>query len=116
MTDNRTTELLNCPFCGGEAVLVPTLDTTVREWFVTCGNLECNVLACRTKTFYTEAEAIKAWNTRHERTCRPTIEPWECEPNKYDAYCGNCDYPMGDGELKPWNYCPDCGARVEGGA
>ena len=67
MSDNRTTELLPCPFCGGEAAIVPTLDTTVREWFATCGNLECNVLACRTKRYYTETEAIAAWNARAER-------------------------------------------------
>lgn len=57
-------ELKPCPFCGGEAELVPTRETTVREWFVTCGNLECNVLACLTNRYYTEAEAIAAWNTR----------------------------------------------------
>ena len=69
-TDGIITELLPCPFCGGEAALVPTLETTVREWFVKCSNLECSVLACRTKRYYTEAEAISAWNTRAERTCR----------------------------------------------
>ena len=100
-----------CPFCGGEAEPFNPFGTTDGTWTVLCS--EC---ASSVGFEQTEAEAIEAWNTRHERTCRPTIEPWECEPNKYDAYCGNCDYPMGDGELKPWNYCPDCGARVEGGA
>ena len=77
MTDN--TELLPCPFCGGEAAIVPTLDTTVREWFVTCGNLECNVLACRTKRYYTEAEAIAAWNTRadYHGYEQAAIEAWK---------------------------------------
>ena len=72
-------ELLPCPFCGGEAAIVPTLDTTVREWFVTCGNLECNVLACRTKRYYTEAKAIAAWNSRadYHGYEQAAIEAWE---------------------------------------
>ena len=102
------TELKPCPFCGGEAVLVPTLDTTVREWFVTCANLHCNVLACRTKRFYTEAEAIEAWNTRAERTCR------KINPSEKDWFvCSECrGQCMGDqyGELP--NYCANCGAEV----
>lgn len=48
-----------------------------------------------------------------ERTCKPIIEQWD-DPTKYDAYCGNCNYPLGDGELEPWNYCPYCGCKVVG--
>lgn len=48
-----------------------------------------------------------------ERTCKPIIEQWD-DPTKYDAYCGNCNYPLGDGELEPWNYCPNCGVKVVG--
>ena len=44
--------------------------------------------------------------------CELTIEPWESDSTKFDAYCGNCGYPMGDGELKPWKYCPECGWKA----
>lgn len=105
-TDNRTTELLPCPFCGGEAAIVPTLGTTVREWFVTCGNLECNVLACRTKRYYTEAEAITAWNTRAELgsgTCRDE----SANPLRFEcSECGGLSI-----EIAP-RFCPCCGREV----
>lgn len=32
--------------------------------------------------------------------CELTIEPWEFDPT------------MGDGELKPWKYCPECGWKA----
>lgn len=66
MTDNRTTELLNCPFCGGEAELHPTYDMdagNIDGWFAWCVNDTCE---CKPETgqFFTEAEAIAAWNAR----------------------------------------------------
>ena len=97
-------ELLPCPFCGGEAALVPTLETTVREWFVTCSNLECSVLACRTKRYYTEAEAIAAWNTRAERTCRNISGK-----NWWAFECSECGEMIEQGVPE---YCPECGAKV----
>lgn len=59
-------ELLPCPFCGGEAELHPTYDIDTNEvdgWFVWCNNDTCE---CKPETnqHFTEAEAIAAWNTR----------------------------------------------------
>jgi Lar family restriction alleviation protein len=67
-------ELKPCPFCGGEAKLIrthpnPAIDwggrygTTV--WEVYCSNTDC---PCEAGTGWknTEAEAIEAWNTRHD--------------------------------------------------
>lgn len=119
MTDNRTTELLPCPFCGGEAAIVQTLDTTVRTWFVTCSNLKCSVLAFRTKRYYTEAEAIDAWNTRAELgsgTCemREESEYVDCKVQTFT--CSVCGWHGAIDDLfasdtQP-NYCPNCGKAV----
>lgn len=59
MTDNRTTELLPCPFCGGEARMLGTKE----RWFnPACSNAECG---CEwTDSYATEAEAVEAWNKR----------------------------------------------------
>ena len=99
-------------------MLVPTLETTVREWFVTCGNLECSVLACRTRRYYTEAEAIAAWNSRAERTCKmePTFINPQAFENVQEFTCTACwrfaiVEQLGDDEDRP-NYCPNCGAKV----
>lgn len=32
----------------------------------------------------------------------------------YDSwYCSNCDYCYEDDEEPDWNYCPNCGAKME---
>ena len=99
------TELLPCPFCGGEAELHPTYDMDTNEvdgWFVWCNNDACE---CKPETnqHFTEAEAIAAWNSRAERTCRDVAiegEWFEC------SKCG-CVKQL----IHP-NYCPNCGAKV----
>ena len=57
-TDNRTTELLPCPFCGGEA----TVERIGKSgyYYVACNTAYC----CDFGNFDTEAESIAAWNTR----------------------------------------------------
>ena len=98
-----------CPFCGGEA------QTTLRNigdsgedfWSVECFDPECGCDFC---LYTTEAEAIEAWNTRAERTCKRVLfEPTgvlvcsECGagmPKQLDKHCY-------------LHYCPNCGARVE---
>jgi len=105
MTDSNTNELLPCPFCGGEAK-------------VTCfgrgryqANVECTKCSCRLhERFISKAEAMKAWN-RRDHAVEPILEPWD-DPTKYDAYCGCCNYPIGDGKLNPWDYCPNCGTKI----
>ena len=51
-------ELKKCPFCQGEA------ETKCDVAYV--GYVECLKCGSRTKVYYTEAEAITAWNRRVE--------------------------------------------------
>lgn len=107
-------ELLPCPFCGGEARLASNM-TRSDNWVI-CR--ECNIYYPNdTRRKFTEAEAIKAWNSRTERTCKPTEE--------YCCQCGQdlvlCDIGIGSNggavELDPpilFNYCPNCGCKVVG--
>lgn len=107
MTDNRTTELLPCPFCGGEAEPFNPFDNADGTWCVLCS--EC---ASATGFEQTEAEAIAAWNARAVRTCHNTHE------NRWFK-CSACGYGFtdlyaedeSDIDEQP-RYCPNCGAKV----
>ena len=73
-------KLLPCPFCGGEAEIHETYDMETNEvdgYFVWCNNKECE---CRpeTNTCFTEAEAVAAWNTRDDRTCKEIVRCRDC--------------------------------------
>lgn len=113
------TELLPCPFCGGEA--------SRRLFYGARYGVYCDECDARVGgLFNTEAEAIEAWNTRTddyeraaeywqrmyaqtfaERTCHDTGE------NEWHFVCSACGYEQNGYEC--WNYCPNCGARVIGG-
>lgn len=94
-------ELKPCPFCGGEAhtrqeVL---LDGTHIGHVVYCATCKISVREYRMK------QAIEAWNTRAERTCKYV---WDEKRRVW--YCSEC------GGLEPCsdivNYCIYCGAKV----
>ena len=103
-------ELLPCPFCGGEADVIDYDD----ECWV--AHQCANGTSVETNSYETEAEAIAAWNSRAERTCK-----WELEHSgtPYDKWrCSKCGYlfveprcDQGYTDLEP-NYCPNCGAKV----
>ena len=103
-------ELKPCPCCNG----ISWVDYRAFTTYVYCD--KCGL---RTKAYNTEAEAIEAWNTRHERTCSP-VEPFDSKTKHivergsnhyYWPYRGcpecQCDFPQDS------NFCPNCGARVK---
>lgn len=123
--------LLPCPFCGGEVRLVyheaepkseecEYKDTDECDDCYECGWHEefwtirhiCKTRYWNHWTFNfdsdfcdTEAEAIAAWNTRAERTCKQerlfNLTRRECDGEWYEWH----------GEEPP-KYCPTCGAKV----
>ena len=105
-------ELLPCPFCGGEGLEVVTGKAGQNRYKIVCSG-------CGIKTFETVASPLhrEAWNRRHERTCHDTHKcGW--------FQCSECGFPLADmwlhhtGEYGYYdeenqpNYCPNCGARV----
>ena len=103
-----TSELKPCPFCGGEAKLVlfhikPTNAPELKQWSIVH---KCEAMESATFSNECEAEAIEAWNTRAERTCRNVGHE-----HGYRRFfvCSECEWKHGDGTP---NYCPGCGAKV----
>ena len=112
-TDNRTTELLPCPFCGGEGQTqeaITNLDEHI-GWKAHCENEMC-FASCNLLIYPTEEEAIAAWNQRYQPTCHIV----ECSrkyvlsdgTELFDDGCSVCNGYVGDGD----NYCANCGARI----
>jgi len=64
MTDNRTTDLKPCPFCGGEAVLLEPNESST-FYRVGCNCAHCIGANAVWHAHTSEAEAIAAWNTRY---------------------------------------------------
>lgn len=106
-------ELKPCPFCGGEAKAM--LDKCSGVYFIGCSNDKCLGFSAIGWSYETKYEAISAWNTRAERTCRMTKKGhefvlagwWEC------SECGPV-YPPCNDEIAVWalQKCPRCGAKV----
>lgn len=93
-------KLKPCPFCGDEA-----------DWYeVRPGYGYVSCCACDASIGVIDAlpkqDAIDAWNTRAERTCRMETEE-SCQ--NWNS-CSECDADYYTDQ--PINYCPNCGAKV----
>ena len=128
-------ELLPCPFCGGEAVTVHDEWTVLIEgkedyrhdWYVGCdprSMLGCMGSLHNMETgFDTEEQAIAAWNTRvdydAQRENDRRVELREAERDKQKGR-GTCNIahlrafsPSAVAEHPNlYSYCPHCGAKV----
>ena len=101
-------KLLPCPFCGGEAHVYKN-----NLWHVACERAHNGCVTM--SAFVTEAEAIEAWNSRAERTCKQEERGWGTEGDHARVWltCGHdCMVPTVQ-DLP--NYCPNCGAKIIGG-
>ena len=117
-------DLLFCPFCGGEAEML-TAESMYGGYLF---GIMCNDCRSRGDVYDTEAEAIaawnsradyhgyeqaaieawesiKAWNSRAERTCHKVI------PDEMEGYvfCSECGAEIG--EYGYPSYCPNCGRK-----
>ena len=125
-------ELKPCPFCGGEADEYEG-DYGNGVYCMNCGAMvgEPIHLEFRVTERVTYEQAIEAWNTRYERTCKNLAEPDEmCDSPFCCSECGargpygEAIYAIGgcekddDGNVTfwdawpMWRFCPNCGARV----
>lgn len=104
-------ELLPCPFCGGEANTLHRPHVIDCRYSVGCNDDECRGFIGLSWLYKTEAEAIAAWNSRAERTCE--FAPDGMMDDRLWFSCSNCggyittDYGMP-------SYCPHCGSKVVG--
>lgn len=80
--------------------------------------VECRKCGSSCSRMRMRMDAIKAWNTRAERTCH------DLEPSFYTFGCDKCGVLVEGGdeigvlvspeviENRLFNYCPNCGAKV----
>ena len=105
-------ELLPCPFCGGEAMVLTDSHVIAVKTSIGCQDDECRGFIGLSWLYDTEAEAIAAWNTRCAGTCG----------NKHKSitsfWCSECDAATSDGfadvsgKVERFNFCPNCGRKV----
>lgn len=131
-------DLLFCPFCGGEATIRREDDM----WIVECrhhgwssqdddgcsyaGDISLYVEISGKVNHWTheieyaekdidlaKKKAIEAWNRRAERTCRMVRARWDDGECVWGCRCTACGDRFTYETGTTWRYCPACGARVE---
>ena len=106
-------ELLPCPFCGGEARMTYDLMADGLGY----SKIECRECGANTPGNYSKVgdQATWDWNTRHERTCR-TVFNGLCENDAQSKKMGyfyySCSACGGGGIGDNDHYCRHCGAKV----
>lgn len=118
-------KLLPCPFCGEVYVVHDEGHVKVTETARSGPRFGVNCYRCggRIQFFKFKEQAIEAWNTRAERTCKDTTseehtQAFTCSECgcwvAYDEYWETGIYVQGEGQavhIHP-HYCPNCGAKV----
>ena len=98
-------DLKPCPFCGHDKAYAFYDGLT---WWVRCG-YSCG---CEIGGYKDKQSAIKAWNTRVERTCYDKNKLVREAGLKCALWRCSCCGESYDAEIL--NYCPNCGAKVVG--
>lgn len=124
-----TDELKPCPFCG-EAESLEISDCVSLEACVHFEECKSDLTRCVVCNIhkggcgasggfaYSEAEAIKKWNTRYKRTCKAVDKagnPYEPSSSKclLDALCSDCrGYLGGQDTDHVGEFCSECGSEV----
>lgn len=101
-----------CPFCRSKQTIEEIAQDGVPGYMLK--HMCCMI---RPSWWTIKEEAIKAWNTRAERTCHHVDDGIEWVDEEF--CCSECGCTtsltmssltvISDGEL---NYCPNCGARI----
>lgn len=99
-------ELRPCPFCGSDHVDLICMGTREDDPHV----VECDDCDA-TATGMDRAEAVANWNRRAGRTCRDFGGEEGTNGEGYDFACPVCGWC---GDVTEPNFCPHCGAWVEG--
>ena len=113
-------KLERCPFCGGEAYhdSASCWNHDEEKWMPNFWHrVICKNCGNQTKSFYTEAEAIEAWNrrTEPERTAKVRKHEYcnlECAGEKiirHEYLCSACKRKVLSGDC----YCSHCGVRLD---
>ena len=116
-------ELMPCPFCGGEATIVPEMSGPlspgrVLGYVIGCDGDGCPGNIGRSYLYPSEKVAAEAWNRRADRTCRAEVSHGSHGPEPRfpgDVWtmhhvCSACGLPIDRDDA----YCKHCGARVVG--
>lgn len=100
------TELKPCPFCGCESIDLYEGDYGNGVYCMKCGVMmgEPIHLEFRVSERVSMAQAIDAWNTRADRTCRAVMAA-----SKIASTCSECGAMLANWAMR---YCPNCGRRV----
>lgn len=114
------TELKPCPFCGGTNLKIKG---GIGK-YVSCLDCDNGAHFPGEGSTANENDAIEAWNTRAERTCKivryETGEPAEYDCDEVLWHCESCHEEVaiyaynedGDSWADKPAFCPNCGAKV----
>ena len=96
-------ELKPCPFCGSNRISV--------EYLYFRPYILCEKCHAQIPCYNTYPKAKEAWNRRDENVA-PVVHGHRVDDGGFYARCSQCDGVL----TLCANYCPNCGAKMDGGA